>query len=112
MVATKRQGKGMTMVIHTHTHTDTHTHTGHTQTHRHTHTHTHTHTRTHIHAVADPGGFPRFLETSQNLQHVGWVWSIIMGVVNYYGVIDKTTSISAIKHPRRMKLVNILNSDD
>ena len=76
----------MTMVIHTHTHTHTctHTHTGHTQTHRHTHTHIHTHTHTHIHAVADPGEFPRFLETSQNLQHVGWVWSIIMGVVNYY----------------------------
>ena len=29
--------------------------------------------------MADPGGFPRFLETSQNLQHVGWVWSYFYG---------------------------------
>ena len=35
------------------------------------------------------------LETSQNLQHVGWVWSIIMGVVNYYDVMNTPTSISA-----------------
>ena len=45
--------------------------------------------------VVDPGGFPSFLETSQNLRHMGWVWSIIMGVVNYYDVMNTPTSISA-----------------
>ena len=61
------------------------------------------------HSVADPGGFPRFLETSQNLQHMGWVWSIIMVVVNYYRHNRHTRKHFSNQAPRKD---DILNSDD
>ena len=57
------------------------------------------------HSVADPGGFPRFLETSQNLQHMGWVWSIIMVVVNYYRRNRHTHKHFSNQAPRKDEII-------